>query len=64
MVHNRYRELIKNSTLEDLKKYITIIEASPKTNGKTKDLSDRNKNQLEFLLKEYISEILNIDREI
>ncbi|ENJ1742509.1 hypothetical protein AB0536_003884 [Vibrio parahaemolyticus] len=64
MVHNRYLELIKNSTLEDLKKYITIIEASPKTNGKTKDLSDRNKNQLEFLLKEYISEILNIDREV
>ncbi|MGI2997273.1 hypothetical protein [Vibrio alginolyticus] len=63
MVHNRYRELIKNSTLEDLKKYITIIEASPKTNGKTKDLSERNKTQLEFLLKEYISEILNIDRE-
>ncbi|EJC6802726.1 hypothetical protein MX741_003771 [Vibrio parahaemolyticus] len=64
MVHNRYRELIKNSTLEDLKKYITIIEASPKTNGKTKDLSERNKTQLEFLLKEYISEILNINREI
>lgn len=63
MVHNRYRELIKKSTFEDLKKYITIIEASPKTNGKTKDLSERDKTQLEFLLKEYISEILNIDRE-
>ena len=64
MVHNRYRELIKNSTTEDLKKYITIIEIRSKTNEKTKDLNERNKPQLEFLLKEYISETLDIDREI
>ncbi|EJL6725677.1 hypothetical protein KIP00_17300 [Vibrio sp. B513a] len=64
MVHNRYRELIKNSTIEDLKKYITIIETRRDNNRKTKDLNERNKPQLEFLLKEYICESLNIDREI
>lgn len=62
MMHNRYRELIKNSTIEDLKKYIIIIEN--KNNQKTKNLNNHSKTQLEFLLKEYISETLNIDREI
>lgn len=64
MIHKRYQELIRNSTIEDLRKYITIIETRRNNNRKTKDLNDRNKTQLEFLLKEYICENLNIDREI
>lgn len=63
MPHKRYLDLIKNSTTEDLKKYITLIESRSGNNVQTKDLNDRNKPQLELLLKEYISKRIDIDRE-
>ncbi len=62
MSANRYSGLIKNSSEEDLKLYIYIIEYElGYRRGEVIDLSNMNKSHLQFKLGELIREKLNIE---
>mgnify|MGYP000436353630 CR=1 FL=1 len=60
---NRYSRLIKNSSEEDLKLYIYIIESElGYRKGEVIDLSNTQKSNLQFKLGELISQIDDLDK--